>query len=267
MPGVWNCHPAARDRPKVQSLLSEVPTREAKVMDNQLLTGVVLIAAGLALGLLAYAIVLSRRESGSSQATDAPTGKEPAPAPAMPATGNLSPSPAARAAPPTPAPVSPAPPIPVSPPAPRPAVPSGRANVPVATLERNEVTGELIVRVGDKEYRSSKDLRASSDWTRIQYAAADLQRWMTDAEAAARPRGAPRDVPAPPARTMIEQINGILARKIAETGVGKQGVRLVDSGGVVQVFLGVERYEMDKVPDEEVRKLIRESVSEWEARP
>jgi hypothetical protein len=130
------------------------------------------------------------------------------------------------------------------------------------------VTGELIVRVGDKEYRSSKDLRASSDWTRIQYAAGDLQRWMTDAEVAERPRGAPRDVPAqPPARTMIEQINGILARKIAETGIGKQGVRLVDSGGMVQVFLGVERYEMDKVPDEEVRKLIREAVSEWEARP
>jgi hypothetical protein len=235
-------------------------------MDNQLLTGVVLIAAGLALGLLAYAIVLSRRERGSSQEPGVTTGKEPAPA--IVAAGNPPPSPAVRAAPVTPAAARPAPINPAPPLAPRPAATAGLApNVPVATLERNEVTGELIVRVGDKEYRTSKELRASSDWTRIQYAAGDLQRWMTDAAAADRPRGAPRETPTPPARTMIEQINGILALKIAETGVGKQGVRLVDSGGVVQVFLGVERYEMDKVPDEGVRKLIREAVSEWEARP
>ncbi|MEX0788466.1 MAG: hypothetical protein WD040_06685 [Anaerolineales bacterium] len=236
-------------------------------MDNQLLTGVVLIAAGLALGLLAYAIVISRRERGSGQEADALTSVEPAPAPPLAAPEPPPPSPVARAAPPTPALAPPAPAIPVAPPAPRPAASSGRANVQVATLERNEVTGELIVRVGDKEYQSAKELRASSDWTRIQYASGDLQRWMTDVEAAHRPRGAPREVATPPARTMIEQINGILARKIAETGVGKQGVRLVDSAGVVQVFLGVERYEMDKVPDEGVRKLIREAVSEWEARP
>jgi hypothetical protein len=40
--------------------------------------------------------------------------------------------------------------------------------ISIATLLRDDVTGQLIVKVGDTEYHNPDDLRASNDWTRVE---------------------------------------------------------------------------------------------------
>jgi hypothetical protein len=50
--------------------------------------------------------------------------------------------------------------------------------ISIATLLRDDVTGQLIVKVGDTEYHNPDDLRASNDWTRVEFAASDLQTWI-----------------------------------------------------------------------------------------
>lgn len=218
-------------------------------MDSQLLTGVVLIAAGLALGLLAYAIVLNRKERAPSDSSSTEAGE--ALEPSIPATPPLSEFPAAAGPPlPTPSGVS-------------------ASHGPVSGIEflRDERTGSLIVRLGDKEYRSARELRPSGDWTRVEGAAADLQHWLAEADAADRRREPSRTEGLPRPHTMIDQINEILTRKLDAAGAGQRAVRLIDAGGgAVHVYVGLQRYEMDTVPDEDVRRLIREAVAEWEAR-
>jgi hypothetical protein len=138
----------------------------------------------------------------------------------------------------------------------------------VAFLLRDEVTGELIVRVGEREYRRAEDLRASPDWTRMEYTAAELQRWIQTAKPAERKREAAREEPAKKPLSMVEQINEILARRMSEADRAGMGVRLVEAGGgAVQVYVGLQRYEMESIPDPEVRRIIREAVAEWESRP
>jgi hypothetical protein len=220
-------------------------------VDSQLLTGVVLIIAGIALSLLAYAIVLNRKERAASDSQAAEAGDTPEP------------------------PVSP---VPATPPAGAPPAASG-ASVPtlsgavprglvlVTELLRDERTGALIVRLGEKEYRSARELRTSGEWTRVEKTAADLRSWLAEAGTAERPREPSRTEGLPRPHTMIDQINEILTRKLDAAGAGERAVRLIDAGGgAVHVYVGLQRYEMDTVPDEDVRRLIREAVAEWEAR-
>ena len=229
-------------------------------MNDSLLTGVVLIVAGVALGLIAYAVLLNRREVTPSDSEELPAQREEPSPPAPPEP----PAPAERRPPTAPPPAAWAggPAAPVTPIAP--AARMGPA--PVAALLRDEA-GELRVRVGEHEYRDPSELRTSLDWARLESALADLQRWMGLAKQAERAKDAPTLEPGRPG-SMVQQINTILVRKLAETGRPSVGVRLVESaGGEVQVYVGLERYPMDAVPDAEVRKLIREAVAEWEARP
>jgi hypothetical protein len=137
----------------------------------------------------------------------------------------------------------------------------------VTELLRDERTGALIVRLGEKEYRSARELRTSGEWTRVEKAAADLRSWLAEAGTAERPREPSRTEGLPRPHTMIDQINEILTRKLDAAGAGERAVRLIDAGGgAVHVYVGLQRYEMDTVPDEDVRRLIREAVAEWEAR-
>jgi hypothetical protein len=146
-----------------------------------------------------------------------------------------------------------------------------RQTLEVAVLLREEVSGKLIVKVGDREYRSGEELLASKDRRRIEYTLDDLNAWFgTTAREAPRPRL--REEPATveqPTRplTMVEQINHILDRKLVETLGVNRGVRLVEgAGGTVRVYLGVDGYSsVDEVPDPEIRRFIREAVAEWEA--
>jgi hypothetical protein len=253
------------------------------MIDNSLLMGIVLIGVGLALALIAYAVLLYRRENEPKDTTEADEplslegeGSEPplsasadpsqapptaAPMPTLPPVSALPPQPPIAAPTPPPAVVAP-PPAPPSTP-----LGAGRRLLPVATLLREDVTGDLVVQVGDRVYRRAEELRGSADANRVQSASADLTRWIAGG-AGSKPGAVPatREEKAAKSASMIEQINTILEEKLA-AGSPLQGVRLVEgAGGAVRVFVGVNSYPVDDVPDPQVRQLIRQAVAEWEGR-
>ncbi len=140
--------------------------------------------------------------------------------------------------------------------------------IQVATLLRDEVSGELIVQVGDREYRSADELRESGDWTRVEFAASDLTHWID--QPAVRPYRERDTETETGDRTkpmsMIEQINAILQEKIEAIGDPHLAVRLIEGlEGNAKVLIGVHSYELGEVPDETISNLIREAVAEWEA--
>jgi len=128
------------------------------------------------------------------------------------------------------------------------------------------VTGQLIVKVGDTEYHNPDDLRASNDWTRVEFAASDLQTWIIK-ESPSQPRVELEPEPVEPKPTsMIEQINVILQEKIEASDRSHLGVRLLESpSGAARVLIGVQSYDLADVPDEDIRQLIQEAVAIWEA--
>jgi hypothetical protein len=251
-------------------------------MDNQLVLGVVLIVVGIALALLAYAFILNRREQdkGPGGATPEPSEAPVAAEVASPSAPRLPPAPAVEP-PATPAPIAvpsiplhqaaatPPPPAPTptaAPPSPASAPVPSRRTLAVATLLRDEVTGKLSVLVGGREYANAEDLRASRDYARVEYATADLVQWL--GATAVRERTAERvKEEAKKPLSMIEQIDEILQRKMTELAGAPRGVRLVEgAGGSLRVFIGVQSYAFEDVPDAEVKSIIREAVAEWESK-
>jgi type IV secretory pathway VirB10-like protein len=250
-------------------------------MDNQLIIGVILIVVGIALALLAYAFILNRRDQEREPQAAPEDGPEAAEAEEAPLQAG---TPPAWAIPPAAAaqtPVTPAPPPVVAPPPapptvtaapPSPQVPEparlapSRRTLAVATLMRDEVTGKLLVLVGGREYSTADELRASRDFSRVEYAAADLVKWLgvTTVRERVAERVATDEVKKP--ASMIEQINDILQRKMAEASGTSRGVRLLEgAGGSLRVFIGLQSYTLEDVPDDDVKRMIREAVAEWEA--
>lgn len=74
--------------------------------------------------------------------------------------------------------------------------------------------------------------------------------------------------PDEPDKSIVAQIDEILQTNLENTPLADQGIHLIegpDQGMVVEV--GLSRYtDIDAVPDAEVRRLIRQAVSEWESR-
>jgi hypothetical protein len=139
--------------------------------------------------------------------------------------------------------------------------------IQVATLLRDEVTGKLIVQVGDTEFSDPDELRDSPYWTRVEYAALDLSKWVEQEEkpVAAAPRMREPDTTPVRPQSMIEQINDILQLNIAKSGGEYQGVQLIEGpGGSARVLVGVESYDLGEVPDESIQALIRDAVATWE---
>ena len=256
------------------------------------LMGALLIVIGLAFALLAIAVLLNRRDSESEQAeeTDEPAqvdSEEPEGVPEIPpddVAEDQRDSVSAGAS-------EVRKDEPVRPPEPHP--PSPMALLPVAELLREEVTGQLILRLGDQVIRSVDDIQSEADRRKIQYASADLADWFRGLEAPARPKSDKRRrgkkaetaQPAEPGRAeagevpttdlpagaatrpvnMIEAINAILDRRLAKTEGVPRAVRLVpDPTGGVRVLLGIKSYPLEEVPDESIKSLIRQAVAEWE---
>jgi len=242
-------------------------------IDSSLLFGLLLIAGGFALGAAAVYLLYPRRPAAE--------GENPSPDTAPPPTVPREPSsetelelPAESAAPVDQTVAAPSSQTPADVPGetpmsdqvpPAPAVPE-RQLLPVVTLLRDEVTGTLALQVGPRVYTHAQALRDSADWTRVEYAARDLARWL---EGGPQPPRRPEERrPEAPAKsgTMVEQINRILEAKLAAHSASGRGVRLVEGqGGAVRVFIGVQSYDLEEVPDPDVRAAIREAVAEWEA--
>jgi len=238
------------------------------MMNNQLLVGLVLIAFGIGLAILAYMILNNRGSSGGdeAQAEDAPA-----------ADAQEVPEPQADREPPRPAAVPEAADLPQEQelePAPDPQVerpapqkPSAGPRIQVATLLRDEVSGALIVRIGDEEFDDPEALKASRYWTRLEYATRDLNAWIDKPEAMPAPgrEREPEHAERKPS-SMIEQINDILQERVEATGREELAVQLVEGpGGTARVLIGVNSYEIADVPNPEIKQLIREAVAAWEA--
>lgn len=274
--------------------------------DNQLILGILLIVIGIAFGLMAYAVMLNRNirdsaeeaaeeevEEGEAaepehgareeEAADEPAAAEPAendlggepesvpeaelgvPPPASPVSKEPEPAESLEAAPDLPSTEEPVTPTAQEPPEAEKAPHHGE-RIPIATLYRDEVTGSLMVQIGEEVYTSHEDIIDPSDQRKIRYAAADLSKWFESAPAVRRRSfSEPTEEPSQEPINMLEQINIILDRKLSEAGSEMRGVRLTTAvDGSVRVYIGLNSYELDQVPDAQIRQFIREAVAEWE---
>jgi hypothetical protein len=267
-------------------------------MNSALLIGVILIIAGIALAVIAYLVITSNEgdaEDIEMEETDQPLEmeqlesagideepeQETATGEASPDAGDASIKPSVEPAlmdapsgemdsePEDTAAAEPDEPEPESVEADIPARASER--IQVATILRDDVTGKLIIQVEGHEYHSPEELRASKHWTKLEYAASDLDEWIRTPEVEVAPTqdiGAEQEgqVAERKPSTMIEQINAILQERIEASGRPELAVRLIEGpDGMVRVLIGVHSYEIAEVPDPEVRELIRQAVSSWES--
>jgi len=69
-----------------------------------------------------------------------------------------------------------------------------------------------------------------------------------------------------PSLNVVAQINAILQEILEETPLKHRGISLVEqSDHSMVVMVGLDKYDsVDEVPDEEVRMVIRQAVSQWE---
>jgi hypothetical protein len=137
----------------------------------------------------------------------------------------------------------------------------------VATILRNPETGQIVLQVEGKPFISAQALKNSSVWPDVESALTELLRWLSEASDG-ETIGVGAEAPKVPKRkSMIDEINEILRGMGREASGRLRGVRLVEgTGGSVRVYVGIENYVLEDVPDPEVRRLIREAVQEWESR-
>jgi hypothetical protein len=69
-------------------------------------------------------------------------------------------------------------------------------------------------------------------------------------------------------KSIVTQIDEILQARLEDTPLADRGIRMVeapDRGMMIEV--GLHSYtDIDAIPDEDIRRLIRLSVAEWERR-
>jgi len=231
-------------------------------VDDQLVIGILLIIVGIAIGLIAVAVVLNRREDQLAAELDpetedtvdeaAPESEEDDPLSELDEDE---------------------PDSEINEDEPSEEADDAGEQAPSAPLERQliaeiyreEVTGKLIVRAGDQEYLDGKQIENEADRRRLAYAASDLSDWFQgEFEFGGRSAAASSPQQAESSDQMLQEINAILQRSLANTP--DRGVRLFPDGvGGVKVMIGVKSYEIDDVPDDEIKDLIRQAVAEWEA--
>jgi hypothetical protein len=76
----------------------------------------------------------------------------------------------------------------------------------------------------------------------------------------------PRSETQTPNLNVVAQINAILQEKLEDTPLKQRGIRLVEQPDhSMVVMIGLKKYEsVEDVPDEQVKTVIRQAVSEWE---
>ncbi len=231
-------------------------------MDDQLVIGILLIIVGIAIGLIAVAVVLNRREDQIAAELDPET--EDAVDEAAPESDEEDPVIELDEGEPD-SEIDEGEPSEEADAAEEQAPPAPLERQLIAEIYREEVTGKLIVRAGDQEYLDGKQIENEADRRRLAYAASDLSDWFQgEFEYGGRSAAASSPQQAESSDQMLEEINEILQRSLASTP--DRGVRLFPDGvGGVKVMIGVKSYEVEDVPDDEIKDLIRQAVAEWEA--
>ncbi len=228
-------------------------------MDDQLVIGILLIIVGIAIGLIAVAVVLNRREDRIAAEADLETEdtKDEASEEDDPVSEVDEDEPDSE--------IDEGEPAEEADDAEQQAPPAPLQRQLIAEIYREEVTGKLIVRAGDQEYLDGKQIGSVAERRRLAYAASDLSDWFQgEFEFGGRSAAASSPQQAESSDQMLEEINEILQRSLASTP--ERGVRLLPDGvGGVKVMIGVKSYEIEDVPDDEIKELIRQAVTEWEA--
>jgi hypothetical protein len=254
-------------------------TERGLAMDEQLMLGILLIVVGAAFALIAVAVVLNRRADHEIEGTPdgeltteeiepasaaADEGLEPEPVEELPGPIEVKdegsqemPEPAEELPDPTKAKDEGSEEIP------EPFVesPAGELSL-LAEIYRDETTGSLILKAGDEKFRTAAQIESKAQRENLAGVIKDMVSWFStvDRPAASEKSGVPSG------ESMVQAIDAILQRSLESSDVSERGVRLVsDASGAVKVLIGVKSYELEQVPDEEIRGLIRQSVAEWEA--
>lgn len=228
-------------------------------LDEQLVLGIVFIIAGVAMALLAYAAYLSRQEGKDEEMEgeaelDPPTDLESEQeAASLDAAETEA---AERTAEPT-----------AAPPTVQRSAAEDRQQDASAVLLRDESTGRLRVDIGDRSYHSIEELRASPDWHNVDHLFSDILAWLVRQQPKVEePVPVEREPAVDKPLSMVEQINEIINEKLDQREDGPKAVRLVEGAtGDVRVYIGMDSYPMEEVPNEEVQAVIRQAVKEWEA--
>lgn len=150
----------------------------------------------------------------------------------------------------------------------------------VATIRRHEVSGGIILQVGERYYQNLDELKASPDWSHVLQVYTDLSSWFSHASAPVSRAASEQSMPAKSLRhiktnskqtqktqqpSMIEQINAILQSKTRDSSDPNLSVRLMAGlTGDIRVLIGIHSYSMDEIPNPEIEALIRQCVTEWE---
>jgi hypothetical protein len=231
-------------------------------VDDQLVIGILLIIVGIAIGLIAVAVVLNRREDRMAAELDLQTEDTEDEADSE-SEGDDPVSEVDEDEPDSE--IDEGEPAEEADDAEQQAPPAALERQLIAEIYREEVTGKLIVRAGDQEYLDGKQIGSEADRRRLAYAASDLSDWFQgEFEFGGRSAAASSPQQAESSDQMLEEINEILQRSLASTP--ERGVRLLPDGvGGVKVMIGVKSYEIEDVPDDEIKDLIRQAVAEWEA--
>jgi hypothetical protein len=177
--------------------------------------------------------------------------------------------------------------------------------IEVARLVREEARGPLQVKINDKHYRLSSELN-HRDRDFMEETTVELLKWLGYSPNAQHPQEKSQEVPAAPAaepvaeslavpaasggtgplpplritptapapaaaavgpKSIVGQINDVLQDKLEGTPYAQRRIRLVESLNGVMVQIGLETYpDINSVPDEDIRNLIRASAAEWERR-
>lgn len=268
-------------------------------MDQQLLLGILLVVVGIAIGMVAVAVILNRRteaespeegmndpppgtesaeaemeglehraenieaeldssESGSNSDEAEPDDSASAPEQGEAKGGGSEAATTSAAAEPGEDEPEPEPQAPLT------VLPAASADPPgeslLAELHRDPMTGALFVRSASGEFRSAADISDRTQHERLASAAADLAGWFQQSSKPTVPR------PRLAASDMVQAIDAILQRSLETSGASARGVKLIqDASGGVKVLIGVKSYEVDQVPDDDIRRLIKQAVAEWEA--
>lgn len=146
--------------------------------------------------------------------------------------------------------------------------PSDAQTSPTVEIYRNPETGRVNVDIDGRIYNSIEELRASQDWKRVDHLFSDILAWLVKEQPALEEAETLDEQPdQEQPLSMVEQINKILVEKLDAREGGPRAVRLMEgTGGNIRVYIGMDSYPMDEVPDEEVQAIIRQAVREWESR-
>jgi len=153
---------------------------------------------------------------------------------------------------------------------------------------RDHETKEFVLQFGERVYRSSDDLTPREKET-FSALFDRMQTWLgvstappevSPIEPISQPEAEKPSItaagvissmvssnPEPPPASIVAQIDEILQKKLAASPLKDRGIALQETiKGGMQIIVGLEKFDdIDSVPEEEIRVIIRASVSEWES--